>query len=59
MTFDEWWDINEKQYSADSCHMSEYHMAHFVWKAAFKEGLEIERKKQITDFIFNKLKNLK
>ena len=47
MTFDEWWDINEKQYSADSCHMSEYHMAHFVWKAAFKEGLEIERKNKL------------
>ncbi len=33
-TFDQWWDTNEKQFAADSCHMSEYHMASVVWDAA-------------------------
>lgn len=32
--FEEWWDKNEKQYTNDSCHMSEFHMANVVWKAA-------------------------
>ncbi len=43
MTFDEWWDKNETQYSSDSCHMSEYHMASVVWNAAFEAGRELER----------------
>lgn len=34
MTFDEWWEKNEAQYSSDACHMSEYHMAFTVWNAA-------------------------
>ncbi len=34
MTFEEWWDANEKQFTADSCHMSEYHMASVVWDAS-------------------------
>lgn len=34
MTFDEWWDENQAQYSNDSLHMSEYHMASVVWAAA-------------------------
>lgn len=34
MTFEQWWEANEKQYSADACHMSEYHMASVVWAAA-------------------------
>lgn len=38
MTFDQWWGNNEKQYSADACHMSEYHMASVVWEAAKKDG---------------------
>lgn len=33
-TFDEWWDENEKQFTSDSCHMSEYRMAKVVWDAA-------------------------
>lgn len=33
-TFDEWWNAHGAQYSADACHMSEYHMAHVVWEAA-------------------------
>lgn len=33
-SFEEWWKANEKQYSADACHMSEYHMASVVWEAA-------------------------
>ncbi len=33
-TFDEWWDENEKQFTSDSLHMSEYHMASVVWEAA-------------------------
>ena len=36
--FDEWWDGNEAQYTADSCHMSDYHMAKTVWEAAFNMG---------------------
>lgn len=32
--FDEWWDANEKQFIADAYHMSEYHMAGVVWRAA-------------------------
>lgn len=43
MTFDQWWEANEKQYSSDALHMSEYHMAHMVWKAAFEAGREFER----------------
>lgn len=42
MTFDEWWEKNEKQYTNDSLHMSEYHMASVVWEAAFKAGKESE-----------------
>ena len=38
MTFEEWWDKNEKQFSADACHVSEYHMASVVWTAARAEG---------------------
>ena len=38
--FDEWWDGNEAQYTADSCHMSDYHMAKTVWEAAFNMGKE-------------------
>ena len=34
LSFDEWWNANEMQYTSDSCHMSEYHMASVVWKAA-------------------------
>lgn len=34
MTFEQWWEQNEKQYSADACHMSEFHMASVVWAAA-------------------------
>lgn len=33
-TFTAWWDANEKQFTSDSCHMSEYHMASVVWEAA-------------------------
>jgi len=33
-TFDQWWEQNEAKYSADACHMSEYHMASTVWAAA-------------------------
>ena len=36
---EKWWDANEKQFMADSCHMSEFHMAGVVWKAA----IELER----------------
>ena len=32
--FEAWWDKNEKQFIADSCHMSEFHMAGVVWEAA-------------------------
>lgn len=34
--FDEWWNKNEAQFTADSCHMSQYHMASVVWAAAVK-----------------------
>ena len=34
MTFDEWWQENEKWYSSDALHMSEYHMASVIWGAA-------------------------
>lgn len=37
LTFDEWWNKNESQFTADSCHMSEYHMASVVWNAAMAE----------------------
>ena len=40
MTFDEWWNKNEQQYSGDACHMSEYHMAFTVWNAATSEGVQ-------------------
>jgi hypothetical protein len=32
--FEGWWDKNEEAYLADSCHMSEFHMASIVWQAA-------------------------
>lgn len=31
--FEKWWDDNEKQFTSDSRHMSEFHMAHVVWDA--------------------------
>ena len=34
--FEEWWDENEKQFMADACHMSEFHMASVVWEAAIQ-----------------------
>lgn len=37
-SFDEWWEENEKQYSADARHMSERHMASLVWAAAKKDA---------------------
>lgn len=40
MTFDEWGDANEKEYSSDSLHMSEYHMARVVWEAASEAETE-------------------
>lgn len=43
MTFDEWWEKNEKQYLEDSLHMSEYHMAKMVWDAANKKRCVCEK----------------
>lgn len=42
MTFDEWWEKNKEQYSADACHMSEYHMASLVWAEAKKDAFMTE-----------------
>jgi hypothetical protein len=33
-TFDQWWEQHGAKYSADACHMSEFHMASTVWAAA-------------------------
>jgi len=33
MTFEEWWNENGARFMADSCHMSEYHMASVAWSA--------------------------
>lgn len=49
MTFDEWWNLNEKQFTADSCHMSEYHMASVVWEAAFKAGELAKKESEASD----------
>lgn len=37
MTFDEWWQKNQGKYTADACHMSEYHMAAWVWEESTKQ----------------------
>lgn len=41
MTFDEWWDAHEVQYINDSLHMSDYHMAFFVWSAAIAANQDV------------------
>jgi hypothetical protein len=38
--FEKWWAENGVKYSADALHMSEYHMAHFVWEAALRAAQE-------------------
>lgn len=38
--FDTWWNENKEQYTSDSLHMSEYHMAFTVWQAAAAKTLE-------------------
>lgn len=35
--FEAWWDKNQEQYCKDSLHMSEFHMASVVWKAAYEK----------------------
>ncbi len=50
MTFDEWWDANEKQFTADSCHMSGYHMASVAWRAG--QSAEREACAEICDETF-------
>jgi len=40
--FDAWWDKNEAQFSADACHMSEYHMASVAFLAGTPQWQPIE-----------------
>lgn len=48
--FDKWWDENEAQYTSDSCHMSEYHMASVAWSAAIERcaGIAEEIRKELS-----------
>lgn len=48
-TFEQWWEKHEAQYSADACHMSEFHMASTVWAAAV--AAERERCAKLRDGI--------
>jgi hypothetical protein len=51
--FDEWWDKNEKQFLADSCHMSEYHMASVCWNAAIdRHEKDSDRLQYILRFVW-------
>jgi hypothetical protein len=47
-TFDKWWEDNEKEFTSNALHMSEYHMASVVWEAAIATERE-ECDKTIVD----------